>query len=701
MADEAFPHRLTPLLAPRSIAYVGATEREGAPGNNALKIVRQGGFEGAIYPINPRYESIDGLTCYPRLEALPETPNLAVLMVADQRLEATLTETIEAGVRAVTIFGGANLPEMRNPTLDQRLAEIAQAANLPICGGNCMGFYNLDHSLLTTFGRAPYATRPGNMTLINHSGSSWSSLSLNDGRLGFNLAISAGQELSVSIADYIDYALDQTSTRVIGLILETIRHAESFIAALEKATRLDIPVVALKVGRTETSVALALSHSGAIAGNEAAYEAVFDRYGVGRVTTLEALGASMSLLAHVRGGRIGPGGLVASFDSGYERELFVDLAADAGVGFPEMQPHTTQALEALLDPGLLPINPLDVWGTGHDFQRIFQETFAALMADPGAAIGAVAHSPRDNSRITQAWLDTLLEANRRTDKPMVMVTNFPWTHHQASVQTLLQAGIPTVEGMATGLHAIRQVFDHRDFHARPAIASPGPIDEPVRTAWSERLRGGDVFDEATALSLLAAYGIEVPPHRVVESVEQAIAAANGIGPDVVLKTAAPGIDHKSDVDGVRLGISGATSVANAYRDLSSRLGPRVLVAAMAAPGVEMSLGLVNDPQFGPLVLVGAGGVLIEIERDRRLALPNFDPAYARRLVEQLRAFPLLGAHRGRPACDVDAFCQMASRLSRIAHDLGGLIAEFDINPVIVGPHGAVAVDALLVPTAAS
>ena len=231
---------------------------------------------------------------------LPQIPDLVVLTIADQRLEATLVDAIAAEARAAVIFGGANLLEHSEPRLPQHIADIAAEANLPICGGNCMGFYNLDHQLMMSFHLPRYDTRPGNICLLTQPGSSWSSLSLNDGRLGYNLAVSTGQELSVSVAEYLDYAIEQPSTRVVGLILETVREPEAFLAALAKANARQVPVVALKVGRTEQSATLALSHSGAIAGDDAAYEAIFDRYGVSRVQTLEELAAAFLLLCQPR-----------------------------------------------------------------------------------------------------------------------------------------------------------------------------------------------------------------------------------------------------------------------------------------------------------------------------------------------------------------------------------------------------------------
>lgn len=660
-----------------------------------VKMAAYGGYQGRVFPINPGYDVVEGLRCFPDLSALPEAPDLVVLALAEPRLEKALTNAIETGAKSAVMFSGANLIEDTDYKLPARLRDIAKEAGFPICGGNGMGFYNLDHDLLVTFASPPYKTRAGGATLISHSGSSWSALSLNDGRLGFNLAISSGQELTVSVADYLDYALERASTTVVGLILETIRDPIGFRRALEKANANQIPVVALKVGRSEKSARLAISHSGAIAGDDGAYEAVFDRHGVSRVQTLEELGATLALLDQPVA--VGQGALASIHDSGFERELFVDLADDIDVAYADISPLTTERLRDLLDPGLEPVNPVDAWGTGHDYERIFVECFCALMADPATALGIVSHSPRDGSRISETWVDVLLAAHERQDKPVALVSGFPWTLHHGIVERLTAAGIPIVEGMDNALVAARNMFEQRDFRASPPMYDHLAIEPAVTEKWRRRLRRSDTLDEVEGLSLLADFGVPVVPAFRAGSLQQVAELGDRLTFPLVLKTASPGVYHKTDADGVRLNLNNISDVETAYQDISSRLGPDVTVAAMAGAGVEMSLGLVNDQQFGPLVMIGVGGVLIEITRDRRLALPPFDQSYALGLIDKLKTRGLLEGHRGSPPADINGLAGAAARLSELAMSLGDLIAELDINPIIVSESGVVAVDALIVP----
>ena len=687
-------HRLSPLLTPRSIACIGASPREGAAGLGVLRVVRGGKFAGELYPVNPNHQVIDGLACYASLADLPKIPDLVALTVADTRLEAALVGAIKAGVRAAVIFGGANFLEDGEQRLPKRIAAIAAEAGLPICGGNCMGFYNLDHHLKMTFHVPPYETRPGNISLLTQSGSSWSSLSLNDGRLGYNLAVSSGQELSVPIAEYLDYAVEQPNTRVVGLILETVREPARFFKALDKANARQVPVVALKVGRTEQSAALAVSHSGAIAGDDGAYEAIFDHFGVSRVRTLEEMAAAFQLLSQPR--PVGSGGLASTHDSGFERELFVDLASDHQVPFAAINETTTAKLAELLDPGLEPVNPLDVWGTGHDYPRIFNETLVALCDDPDTAMALSVHSPRDGAQISDRWVETCLFAAAHSDKPIAMATSFPLTCHQGITERLTSHDIPLIEGMSNALAGIRCAFEQRDFRARTALVTPPPVSADVSRRWRTRLSEPIPLDEAQGLALLADYQIPVVATCVVESVEQALAVFEESEGAVVVKTCMAHIQHKSEHRGVYLNLASADQVEEAYRDLAERLGPRVSISPMVGEGVEMSLGIVVDPTFGPLVMIAAGGTLIELLAQRALALPPLDQANARRLIAALPSKRLLDGYRGREPADIEALCNAAVRLSALALDLGDLIAALDINPLIVNAAGAIAVDALVV-----
>jgi acyl-CoA synthetase (NDP forming) len=278
-----------------------------------------------------------------------------------------------------------------------------------------------------------------------------------------------------------------------------------------------------------------------------------------------------------------------------------------------------------------------------------------------------------------------------------LVSNFAGGIDRGDVELLAGDGIPVLEGTATGLAAFRHLFERRDHRALPPLDGRSPANDDTRERWRRRLRTGGPFDELEGLRLLADYGVPAVEAVPAATREEAVAASERVGFPVALKTAMPGIVHKSDVDGVRLRIADGAALDAAYGDLDRSLGPRVLVAAMAPPGIEVHLGVVRDEQFGPLVLAAAGGLLVEVLGDRRMAVPPLDEARARRVVDRLRIRPLLDGVRGRAPADVDALVRAVVGLSWLAHDVGDLLEALDANPVICGRDGCLAVDALVIP----
>ena len=688
-------HRLDPLLRPRSIAVIGASEREGTVGRNTVENLLKGGFEGRLYAVNPGRASVLGVPCFRSLAALPEPVEHVLFAIADQRLEAALDEAIAHGARAATIMSSLVIENDREPPLRDRVLARIRAAGLVVCGANGMGFYNFADGIWGCGFRTRLHARGGNVAYISHSGSGMCGIVDSEERIDFNLVVSTGQELAVTMDEYLDFALEQPSTRVVGLFMETARNPAGLARALAKAEATRIPVVALKVGRTELSARLTVSHSGAIAGEDAVYDALFDRFGVQRVRDMDELATALILFAQPH--PVGPGGLVSIHDSGGERQLLIDLAADAGVPLADLTPATTKKLESLLDPGLPAVNPLDAWSTGGpDYHVGMQQCFAALMADPGAALGAVVHDRIAGGGIQGNYIDYLRAGHAASGKPAMLVANRQGTGADPQVLAATREGFPVLDGVVPFLRAVRARFAWRDHLARGHGAVP-TAPQAAATRWRARLADGAALDEHEALALLADFGLPANAGRVVEDEPAALAAARSLGYPLALKTAVRGIDHKSDRDGVRLGLRDDAALSAAWRDLAARIGPRALVAPMVeAPGIELLLGMIHDPQFGPVVLIGAGGVHVDALADAVYALPPFDANEARRLLGRLRIAPLLASRRHRRALAVEAFCQAASRFSALVAELGDQLSEMDLNPVIVHADGCAIVDALII-----
>jgi acetate---CoA ligase (ADP-forming) len=684
------------MLEARSVAVVGASVRDGSVGNQSVVELVEGGFGGAIYPVNPKYDEVLGHRAFGSVAAIGEPVDLVILAVSNALLEEQLRLAADAGAGSAVIFAsGYEEPRDDVPPLTERLSTIAREAGMAVCGGNCMGFANLERRVRALGFYEPKDAPVGGVTFLSHSGSAFSAMIHNDRALGLNLAVSAGQEFVTTVADYLRYALGLESTRVVGLFIETVRDPAAFRDALALATERDTPVVALKVGREERTRELVQAHSGALAGEDGAYEALFDAYGVARVESLDEMADTLAMFA--AGRRAGPGALASVHDSGGERALLVDAAASVGVPLAEISDETSKRMAALLDPGLPPVNPLDFWGTGRDSHRIITGCVRALLEDPAVAALAFSVDLTSEDYPEMGYIAMARETFPETGKPFAMLSNFSSGIDRDDAKLLDGDGIPVLEGTLTGLAAFRHLFAYRDFRARSPVEGASPVADAVREGWRRRLASGEPFDELEGLALLADYGVPVVESIRADTLEDAIAAAEGIGFPVAVKTASPGVQHKSDVGGVRLGVDDSPSLEDAYGDLERRLGPRVTVAPMAPSGVEIALGIVRDPQFGPLVLVGAGGVLVEVLKDRRLAMPPLDESRGRSMIDRLAVRPLLDGVRGGPPADVDGVARAIVALSWLASDLGSHLDGLDANPVICAPDGCIAVDALVIP----
>jgi acetate---CoA ligase (ADP-forming) len=686
-------HALAPLLAPRSIALVGASRKRNSVGNDTLRNLLSGGYRGALYPVNPSYRELYGRDCHAGIAQLPESVDLAILSVPNAVLERTVAEAITAGARALLIFASAELAGDGR----QRIAAMARAAGVPVCGANCMGFFNAEHSLAAFSALFPRALEPGGISCIAQSGSLIQALLFNDPRLRFNLAISSGQELVSGAADYMDYALEQPSTQVIALIVESIRNPLQFVLALQKAQRRGVPVIALKLARSAAAASLAFSHTGAIAGDAQMYDALFRQYGVIGVREPQELAATALLLSAPR--KVAAGGLAMILDSGGERELMVDLAADIGVPFAKIGADTSEVLRQQLDPGLEPINPLDAWGTGRDFEQVFETCLHALMRDADSALGMFVCDLSDGLDLHIAYAGVCEAVAQRSAKLLVVASNFSAGSHRQLAVRLARAGIPVLDGADASLRAVRHALAYRDFLARAGRREPSAsLDQLRAERWRQRLGERDApLTEDEGYALLADYGIAVPAHAVAQDRAGVLAAAHALGFPLVLKSAAPGIAHKSELKGVRLGIGDAQQLAAAYAEISARLGPRVLIAAEVPASIEMAFGLLQDESLGAFIMIAFGGIWIEYLKDSALAMAPVDAALASQLIAGLRMAQVLDGVRGAPACDRGAVIRTIVQLGVLAQELGSSIAEMDLNPVRVSPGGAVAVDCLIVP----
>ena len=496
----------------------------------------------------------------------------------------------------------------------------------------------------------------------------------------------------------MDYALELPSTRVLALFVEAIRDPEVFVAALEKAKQRGVPVVAVKVGRTAESARLVATHASALSGDDTAFDAVCRRYGVLRTDDVDSLMAAAQIFA--LGKEIGEGHFAAVLDSGGLRTQMMDLANAIGVEFAPLVPETVEALSARLDYGLEPANPLDAAGLyDEDYGVVIGDCLGILERDPGVAIVAHEYYASD---VTPGLPEIGASAKRMPEasqKPYVLTYSLGTAINSRFANEMMDFGVPVINGVRPLLAGVKCAFDYRDYRKR-ADSPPEILDWYRVGRWRSRLRDGAPPGESEILQMLGELGVSTVESRACGNAGEAVLAAASIGYPVAIKTAVPGLMHKSDVGGVHLGLESESQVRSAYEALLA-LGSEVSVAGMAPAGVEVAFGMVRDAHFGPVVMASAGGTLVEVLDDRVHALAPFGQSEARRLLEGLKIWKLLCGVRGRTPADVDRLAMLLGRFSVICHALGEVVAEMDVNPIIASESAVLAVDAALVPVSVS
>ncbi|MBW2420531.1 MAG: acetate--CoA ligase family protein [Deltaproteobacteria bacterium] len=688
---------LTPLLHARSVAIVGISGPERF-GGILFKNLIDFGYAGEIFGVNPRYETLYDRPCYPSLRELPTRPDCALLAVPNARIVDALEEAADCGIPAAAIFASAWSEPDEEPSLQHRLQEVAQAGSMVVCGPNCMGFVSTGQRLPISGYEVNPETPAGHVALISHSGSVWEGFLQNQRGIAYNYIVSPGNEMVTTVADYMQFALADESTRVIGLFLETVRDPDTFLAALEEAAERDVPVVVLKSGRSDRGARLAQAHSGALAGDNAVIDAVFDRYGVRRAASIDEMMDTLELLSSAM--RPERRGVAAILDSGGQRAHMVDLSEGAGVDFAGISETTEARLAAVLEPGLDPINPLDAWGTGNASDDIYVECVLALDSDPsiGLTLFAVDLPPTDDDEMYYPTIAEALEG--RLQNPLAFLVHASATASALQMARLREMGLPVLMGTETGLRAAHHVVEYAAFQ-RARAQTAGEVREVGQPENLAALRrqlesATGALDEHASKELLHAYGLTTTQERAVATLGDALGAAEEIGYPIALKTAGGDL-HKTEQGGVRLGLAGPDELTAGYRDFEARLGPRVLVQEMVPDGCELLLGLVFDAQFGPMLTIATGGIFVEVLKDfRMLPLPTSSAAVGDAL-SSLRGAPLLHGVRGRPAADIKAIVRAALSLAALAEDLGDRISEVDVNPLVALPDRAVVVDALVVP----
>ncbi|POX37141.1 pimeloyl-CoA synthetase [Streptomyces sp. Ru73] len=684
------------FFRPGSMAVIGASDGEGRPHTGITRrLIDWAERVGArLHPVNPGRSSVFGLPCHTSVSDLPEQVDLAVLLVADPL--PVIEELAEAKVKfAVAFASGFAETGSEGAAAQERLAAAVARSGIRLLGPNT----NLN--AFETFREDLDGPAIALITQSGHQGRPVFALQ----ELGIRLSHWAptGNEADLETADFLSYFASRPEVGAIAAYVEGLKDGRSFLLAADRAARAKVPVVAVKVGRTEAGARTAASHTGKLTGADEVVDAAMRQFGVVRVAGLDELQDTAALLARAR--PPAAEGVAVYSISGGTGAHFADLATAAGLHLPTLGEEKQRELHQWIPDYLGVANPID--NGGHpvgDWRG--RKIIDAILADPSVGVlicPITGPFPPMSDKLAQ----DLVDAAEQTDKLVCVVWGSPVGTEDAYRKTLLGSSrVATFRTFGNCITAVRAYLDHHRFTA----AYRSPFEDAPRTpSPSARkaqalLRPGEQLSEHAGKQLLRAYGIRVPREQLVTSAAGAVRAAAQIGYPVVMKASGPRLVHKSELGLVRLGLTSASQVRDAYRELTeiARLEDvpldGVLVCQLVEPGVEMVVGVTPDPLFGPTVTVGLGGVLVEVLRDTTVAVPPFGEDQARAALDRLRGRALLDGVRGAAPADVDALVEVMLRVQRMALELGDSLAELDINPLVVLPRGqgAVALDALAV-----
>ncbi|GAA2542657.1 acetate--CoA ligase family protein [Streptomyces levis] len=684
------------FFRPRSVAVIGASDTEGRPRTGITRqLADWAGRVGArLYPVHPSRPSVLGLPCCPSVADLPEQVDLAVVLVGDPL--PVIEELAEAKARFAVVFAsGFAETGPEGEAAQRRLAAAVERSGMRLLGPN---------TNLNAFERFREDLQGPAIALITQSG--------HQGRpvfalqeLGIRLSHWAptGNEADLETADFLSYFAEQPEVGAIACYLEGLKDGRSFLLAADRAARRGVPVVAVKVGRTETGARTAASHTGKLTGADAVVDAALRQYGVIRVDGLDELQDTAALLARARPPRAD--GVVVYSISGGTGAHVADLASAAGLRLPVLSEAKQAELHQWIPAYLSVANPVDNGGHPVGDER-GRKIIDALLDDPAVGV-LICPVTGPFPPLSDRLVRDLVDAAERTDKLVCVVWGSPVGTEPAYREVLLGSSrVATFRTVGNCLTAVRAHLAHHRF----ATGYRSPFDDAPRTpSPSYRkaralMQPGRQLSEHAAKTLLRAYGIRVPREQLVTSAAAAVRAAGPVGYPVVMKASGAKIAHKTELGLVKIGLTSASQVRDAYRELTDIARYEdvaldgVLVCQMVEHGVEMVVGVTHDDLFGPTVTVGLGGVLVEVLRDTAVGVPPFGEEQARDMLAGLRGRALLEGVRGRPPADLDALVEVVLRVQRMALELGDDLAELDINPLMVLPRGqgAVALDALAV-----
>ncbi len=699
-------HDFSRLINPRAVAVVGASSDFSRIGGQPLKLLTEYGYQGKVYPVNPKYPEIKELKCYPDLASVPKPCDVALLALSSQHVVGVIEQCGTAGIPfAIVLSAGFSEIGADGVALQDRLIAAARASGVRIIGPNCLGAMNLKDNVRNGFGGTlPLRTLiPGPFAMVTQSGGFGFGLVATAAYygIGFNYAISTGNEADISMLDLVDYFLERDDVEAVVAFMEGVTDGRRLIAIGERALELGKPIVVWKVGNTDVGRQAAASHTARMTTGYELFQAAFQRGGFVEVHDSDDL---LDALKVFRARRLPHGNRVGVITiSGGAGVLLADRCLEFGLQLPPLSAATASTLRETVVAFASIANPVDATANGYnDNFASYNRVIATVLADPGID-QVIARSPRGAAAI--AWSRSFIEIARASDKPIVV--NWPTSpDDNAEVMRYLeQNGVPCILAPGRTVRALaalnefaqkKRVFEQYLQHVAPRLIAKQPLELP---------QAAGTLGEHRSKQILGQYGIPVVTETLLSTAAIAGLERSPLPFPLAVKAESSDLPHKTEAGAVRLGITDLTALKDAARDIlasvrlfkpEARIGG-ILVQKMAA-GLEVIVGAVDDPVFGPVVVFGLGGVYTELLKDVTHGFAPFDVAAAKKMISGIKGSALLSGFRGQPALDIEALADALSRVSLLIADHADRIAEIDINPIFVRPvgQGVVAADALIV-----
>ncbi|HTI87648.1 MAG TPA: acetate--CoA ligase family protein [Alphaproteobacteria bacterium] len=705
------PNGVHALLNPRNVVIVGASDK---PGNWAQRVWRnlhRYKCPVPIYPLNPGRDSVWDTRCYKSFAELPEAPDHLVLLIPAPFVPDALRDAAKAGARSATVMssGFDEATDEKSKSLGAKLKAVIEDTGIAVSGPNCLGNFNAHASFVTLPDDRPQRITPGPVAVFGQSGGIVMAMkrTMEERGIDSGYLITSGNETGLTTADYIRYFAEDSATKVIVSYLESVHDPESFLAACRKARDAGKPVVVAKLGASDEGRAAAMAHTGALAGSMQAFDAIAGEAGVIRVGNLDDVVETVEYLLHAplpKG--TGLGGI--TFSGGF-RGLMLDKGAKHGLRFAELAPQTRAKLEKILTVGTIIGNPLDSGFAALSSQDAYIKCVEALLEDPSIDVLLLQEEiPRaPGTERKENNLRAVNDIVARVKKPVAYVTMI--SHSVTDYSRELRAQIPhlaIMQEIDKSIGAVRSVMDYAARISTPApkagAASPAKskLDKVLSKITSAEPLA---LSEVNSKAILKAYGLKGPKELVARSAAEAARHARAIGFPGVLKAIHPKLTHKSDAGGVLIGLDSPAAVTKGFAQIAKSVKAKaklaiegVIVAEMVTGGLELVLGATRDPEMGPVVMFGSGGVALELYRDVAFAAPPLDAHRAEDLIARTRAAKLIAGYRGSKALDRKALVEALVAFSRLVSDLGDRLHSIDVNPFVLRPKGGVALDALVV-----